>query len=275
MTLAADAAGAAPLGTVKGRDAEVHLHERGDRELRRVRPHAAARRARRHFHRRRCAPQRLRPVQRARRARGLDPGGPRRRPARARDRPPAPRLPLRACAAAAARTRPARGRRRAALDAPPEPGPSRPPSPCRPRWRSRLPRRAARGSTTSTRPRSVRGVPTNADLKVQRALELFNGGQHCAPSPASPARWGRPSSAPARRPTEGSVVTIVVGLGASWYRYEVDLGDEEAGVRVVAQGTELPSSTPATQTPNAAADELGGCCSRSLAASDVPSSASP
>jgi hypothetical protein len=105
--------------------------------------------------------------------------------------------------------------------------------------------------------RSVHAVPTNAQLKVARALEVFNGGSY----PRTVAGVSRSLGAPivAARPsaTEGSIVTIVVGWELSWYRYEVDLGDEAAGVRVTAQGSELSELEPADQRPNAAADEHG------------------
>ena len=57
--------------------------------------------------------------------------------------------------------------------------------------------------------------------------------------------------------TEGSIVSIVVGWELSWYRYEVDLADEEAGVRLVAQGAELTELEVEDQAPNAVADERG------------------
>ena len=106
-------------------------------------------------------------------------------------------------------------------------------------------------------PRSVHAVPTNAQMKVARALEVFNAGAY----PRTVAGVSRSLGAPivAARPsaTEGSIVTIVVGWELSWYRYEVDLGDEAAGVRVTAQGSELSELEPADQRPNAAADEHG------------------
>jgi hypothetical protein len=105
--------------------------------------------------------------------------------------------------------------------------------------------------------RSVHAIPTNADLKMARALDLFNGSPHrrtvsgVARSLGAPIVSVRPSA------TEGSVVTIVVAWELSWYRYEVDLADEAAGVRVVAQGAELDELETAEQEPNAAADEDG------------------
>jgi hypothetical protein len=57
--------------------------------------------------------------------------------------------------------------------------------------------------------------------------------------------------------TEGAIVSIVVGWELCWYRYEVDLADEAAGVRVSAQGGELSELAEAERVPNAAADERG------------------
>jgi hypothetical protein len=106
-------------------------------------------------------------------------------------------------------------------------------------------------------PRSVHAVPTNADLKMARALDLFNASDH----PRTIAGVGRSLGAPivAVRPsaTERSVVTIAVAWELSWYRFEVDLADEAAGVRLAEQGTELEELHAAEQTPNAAADDQG------------------
>jgi hypothetical protein len=105
--------------------------------------------------------------------------------------------------------------------------------------------------------RSVHAVPTNADMKMARALELFNGSPHTRTVAGVARSLGAPIVAVRPSLTEGSVVTIVVGWELSWYRFEVDLGDEAAGVRLVTQGTELSELEPADQMPNAAADEHG------------------
>ena len=55
----------------------------------------------------------------------------------------------------------------------------------------------------------------------------------------------------------GSVVSIVVAWELCWYRYEVDLDDEDAGARVLAQGTELSELPREDRLANAVADELG------------------
>jgi hypothetical protein len=105
--------------------------------------------------------------------------------------------------------------------------------------------------------RSVHAIPTNLDLKMARALDLFNASSHPRTVSGVARSLGAPIVAVRPSPTEGSVVTIVVGWELSWYRFEVDLGDEAAGVRLVTQGTELSELEPADQMPNAAADEQG------------------
>jgi hypothetical protein len=106
-------------------------------------------------------------------------------------------------------------------------------------------------------PRSVHAVPTNADLKIARAVELFNASQHARTVSGVARSLGAPVVAVRPSATEGSVVTIVVAWELSWYRYEVDLGNEAAGVRVSEQGSELNELDEADQTANAAADEAG------------------
>jgi hypothetical protein len=120
----------------------------------------------------------------------------------------------------------------------------------------------ARGERSPTdlprRPRHVRAVPTNAELKVERALEVFNASEHTrtvggiARSLGAPAVSARPL---ADRP---SVVGIAVMWELSWYRFEIDLSDEAGGVRQVAQGAELSELDADELLANAAADERGG-----------------
>jgi hypothetical protein len=105
--------------------------------------------------------------------------------------------------------------------------------------------------------RSVHAVPTNADLKVARAVELFNGSEHPRTVSGVSRSLGAPVVAVRPSPTEGSVVMIVVAWELSWYRYEVDLGNEAVGVRVTEQGSELSELDHDDQTANAAADETG------------------
>jgi hypothetical protein len=107
-------------------------------------------------------------------------------------------------------------------------------------------------------PRHVRAVPTNADLKMQRALELFNSSDHTR-TVGGVARSLGPPAVTVRPLTERpSVVTITVMWELSWYRFEVDLSDEAGGVRKDGQGSELTELSEDEHEVNAAADERGG-----------------
>lgn len=106
-------------------------------------------------------------------------------------------------------------------------------------------------------PRHVRAVPTNADLKMGRALDVFNAGPHPRRMAGVARSLGTPAITVLPSETEGSIVSIVVAWELCWYRYEVDLADEAAGVRVIGQGAELSELAAEEQQPNAAADERG------------------
>ncbi len=108
-------------------------------------------------------------------------------------------------------------------------------------------------------PRHVHAVPTSDELKVSRALELFNVSEH----PRTVAGIGRSLGAPAvsvrADPTQPSVVSIAVAWELCWYRYEVDLVDEGShNVRLVEQGYELAELPVEDHVANVAADEQGG-----------------
>jgi hypothetical protein len=106
-------------------------------------------------------------------------------------------------------------------------------------------------------PRHIRAVPTNAELKMQRALDVFNASDHTRTVGGVARSLGAPSVSVRPRPDRPSVVAIVVMWELSWYRFEIDLSDESSGVRREAQGDELAELTPEEQEANAAADERG------------------
>jgi hypothetical protein len=108
------------------------------------------------------------------------------------------------------------------------------------------------------RPRHVRAVPTNADLKMQRALEVFNASDHTRTVGGVARSLGAPAVCVRPRVDRPSVVAITVMWELSWYRFEIDLSDEAGGVRRDAQGDELSELSPEDQEVNAAADERGG-----------------
>ena len=112
----------------------------------------------------------------------------------------------------------------------PEPPPPEPAAPAPMFTPPRLVRRDAR---------HVRAVPTNAQVKVERALELFNQSEHVRTIAGIAKTLGEPwvSAAPlVQAPAE---VSIVVAWELSWYRFRVDLGDADDPVTLVDKGQEL------------------------------------
>ena len=88
-------------------------------------------------------------------------------------------------------------------------------------------------------PRHVRAVPTTAEVKVERALELFNGSEHPRTIAGIARSLGDPWVSAAPMDAAPSEVSIVVAWELSWYRYRVDLGDADQPVLLVAKGEEL------------------------------------
>jgi hypothetical protein len=111
---------------------------------------------------------------------------------------------------------------------------------------------------TPRRPRHVRAVPTNADLKMERALEVFNSSDHTRTVGGVARSLGAPQVSVRPLAERPSVVAISVMWELSWYRYEVDLSDEAGGVRREAQGDELSELSDEDRVANAAADDRGG-----------------
>jgi hypothetical protein len=113
------------------------------------------------------------------------------------------------------------------------------------------------GGSGFQEPRHVRAVPSNVEQKVASAVELFNSSEYprtvagVARSLEMPAVSLRPSD------TRPSVVNVVVSWELYWYRYEVDLSDDQPRVRVADEGSELDELPPEERQPNAAADERG------------------
>jgi hypothetical protein len=105
---------------------------------------------------------------------------------------------------------------------------------------------------------------TAGEVKVERALQVFNAGEHPRRVAGVARSLGEPSVVARPLAESGSVVSIVVAWELSWYRYEVDLGDEAAGAIVAAQGTELGELAQEDLLVNAAADAHGALSRLSL-----------
>lgn len=106
-------------------------------------------------------------------------------------------------------------------------------------------------------PRHVRAVPTNADLKMERALDVFNASEHVRTVGGVARSLGAPEVCVRPLEDRPSVVAITVMWELSWYRYEIDLSDEAGGVRRDAQGDELSELPGDERHSNAEADERG------------------
>jgi hypothetical protein len=116
----------------------------------------------------------------------------------------------------------------------------------------------ARPSSRIREPRHVRAIPTSAENKVSSAIDAFNASEH----PRTLAGVARSLGLPivSVRPVEGrpGLVNVVAAWELCWYRYEIDLAEEDhTGVRVAAQGDELTELDEAALTPNAVCDERG------------------
>ncbi|HYH59791.1 MAG TPA: hypothetical protein VD790_11310 [Thermoleophilaceae bacterium] len=88
-------------------------------------------------------------------------------------------------------------------------------------------------------PRHVRAVPTTADVKVERALELFNGSEHVRSIAGIMRSLGAPWVAAAPDLAAPSKVDLLIAWELSWYRYRVDLGDAGEAVTLLDKGEEL------------------------------------
>lgn len=88
-------------------------------------------------------------------------------------------------------------------------------------------------------PRHVRAVPTTAEVKVERALELFNGSQQQRTVAGVARTLGPPWITALPDLDQQSAVTVVVAWELSWYRFRVDLGDEADPVVMLEKGEEI------------------------------------
>jgi predicted Fe-S protein YdhL (DUF1289 family) len=106
-------------------------------------------------------------------------------------------------------------------------------------------------------PRHVRAVPTTAQVKVERALELFNGSGHQRTVAGLARTLGKPWISAMPDPAQASAVSVLVAWELSWYRYRVDLGDEADPVMMLDKGEELDQIEESLRAWNAVLDTDG------------------
>ncbi|MFN2617169.1 MAG: hypothetical protein ABR581_08595 [Thermoleophilaceae bacterium] len=106
-------------------------------------------------------------------------------------------------------------------------------------------------------PRHVRAVPTTAQVKIERALELFNGSEHQHTIAGLARTLGAPWVSAAPDEAQPSAVDVVVAWELSWYRFRIDLGDEAAPVALLEKGEQLDEIDGPKREWNAAMDPDG------------------
>ena len=139
----------------------------------------------------------------------------------------------------------------------PREAPPREPAP-RERERDREPARARARRDA----RQVRAVPTTAEVKVDRALELFNSSSHPRTISGIARALGPAWVHASPDDAAPSMVTIVVAWELSWYRYRVDLGDADEPILLVEKGDELSELEEPLREWNALADDDGRLAAR-------------
>jgi hypothetical protein len=119
------------------------------------------------------------------------------------------------------------------------------------------PQPAPRRRAAPQDPRHVRAVPTTAEVKVERALELFNGSEHQRTVAGLTRSLGYPWATAVPDSAAPSAVTVVVAWELSWYRYRIDLGDTSDPVALQEKGDELNDIDEALRRWNAGLDDEG------------------
>jgi hypothetical protein len=117
--------------------------------------------------------------------------------------------------------------------------------------------RPAPARTRPKDPRHVRAVPTTAQAKVDRALDLFNGSSHQRTIAGLARTLGTPFVSAQPDTAQGSQVSVVVAWELSWYRYRVDLGDEADPVMMLDKGEEIEQIEEGLREWNARLDADG------------------
>lgn len=113
----------------------------------------------------------------------------------------------------------------------------------------------AHGRSRETR--QVRAVPTSGGQRIVSAIGLFNASEHRRTVAGVARSLGHPDVNVTPDPQHPSLVRIVVSWELCWYRYEVDISDDVAGVRLLDQGYELTDLSDHERAANVVADDNG------------------
>ncbi len=119
------------------------------------------------------------------------------------------------------------------------------------------PRRLLGRRSRPRSPRHVKAVPTNAQLKIGRALELFNASEHPRTVAGIARTLGTPHASAATSMSSAAEVLLTVAWELSWYQFGVDLSDGSEPVRPRGQGQELSELPPEAQDWNCTVEVNG------------------
>jgi hypothetical protein len=103
----------------------------------------------------------------------------------------------------------------------------------------------------------VRAVPTNAQVKVERGIEIFNASEHRRTIAGIARTLGEPWVSAVPLVETPSEVELTVAWELSWYRYRIDLGDADDPVTLRDKGEELEQLEESARDWNATADTDG------------------
>jgi hypothetical protein len=119
----------------------------------------------------------------------------------------------------------------------------------------------------------VRAVPTSAQLKVSRAVDLFNDSEHPRTISGIARTLGEPrvSAVPSTKSTAEVVITVAWDI--SWYQFAIDLADADQPVRMESRGSELSELADEAREWNASAEEDGTVSFERSTAAEVEQSA--
>jgi hypothetical protein len=131
------------------------------------------------------------------------------------------------------------------------------PAPVREREREREREEQPTRTRARREARHIRAVPTTAEVKIDRSLELFNASDHPRTISGIARTLGAPWVHASPDADAPSMVTIVVAWELSWYRYRVDLGDADEPILLVEKGDELSELEEPLREWNALVDDNG------------------
>jgi hypothetical protein len=106
-------------------------------------------------------------------------------------------------------------------------------------------------------PRHVRAVPTNAQLKLERAIDLFNASEHLRTVTGLSRTLGQPHVSATTSGDSAAEVLLTVAWDISWYQFVVDLSDSRDPVRVESQGQEIDELSEEARAWNGRVEQNG------------------